>query len=191
MSNIERTASAITAAAALAAMAPGVAMLLDIVEIPPSAAQLTKALSLAVGVVAVFTIMILRRSVERIGDRTTLIVCTVSLILGIILAISYYQVSGRMIVDFVAFGEEQRVILPLSPSDDLQSYEADFGSYPEALVNPIVGQEVREKIEQENGSTVPALIFLVLMAQISLLIAIVVAALKFLSSNREAEAEAP
>lgn len=179
----DRVAAAIKGAAALAALAPGVAMLFGAVNIPPTAADLTKALSLTTEVVVVLVIMLGGNAIARTTAKKVMLICLALLAAGIGLGIGYYEVGGRHIIDYVDSGRPQRIIVPIFPDVELREYRDGLGGYPEALANPIVGGRVADLIDEQNGMTVPAVVLLLLLAQACLLIAIVAGAWKFASTQ--------
>jgi hypothetical protein len=182
----EAISSAIKAAAGIAALAPGVVMMFGAVEMPPTAAQITKALSLAVGAIVVLGVLVGRARIERMSERRLLIVGALLLAAGCTLGFAYYEAGDTYVIDYQYEGEDRQIIAPIFPSKELRDLRKALGSYPAAVTNSIVGRRAQDLIDEQNWLTVPLLNLLLLGAQSLLLLAIVGGAWKFASTLEDA-----
>ena len=171
----ETVANVIKGAAMLAAAAPGVAMLVNVVPVPPTIENLITASSLAVGAAIVISIMILRRSIQNASAPLLAIGVVIFALGGAWAAMKYVEFATVYVVSFVNTEHvEERVVVPVTPSPELAAILGDFnGDYAEALVSGIRGPRVRQLVNEGHGPTYTRLVCYLLLAQILLLTAIV------------------
>jgi hypothetical protein len=165
----------IKGAASLLAILPGIAMLTRIVPVPPTIENLITALSLSVGVAVIIAIMVLQQKLQKSPPLIVSLLIIVLVISGTWIAIKYVEFAKTHIIPITDNGIKERIVTPLkSPQALITIVDGEFhGDWREAYVSPIRGPQVRQLIEENNGSTYAALVIYLLVAQVLLLIAIV------------------
>lgn len=170
---------AIKGVAAIAALVPGVAMLLRLVPFPPSVEQLLGGLSLAFGAAVVIAVIACRRRIEKANNTVAVTVILLSCAIGAALAIAFFGFATNHIESYKQGDQTVSVVVPLSPSDELVGILTQFGGdYGEALRNPIFAQRTAALMAAQSGSTTALLAAYLLAAQALLIGAIVAGAWK-------------
>ena len=181
-SGVEALSGAIKGAGAVAALVPGIAILLKVVPLPPQADQLLGGLSLACGVATVVAVITLRGKIAKLKPGLAAAVLLGGSLVGAVFAVSYYTFGSAHIIaydDIDRSGARQsvRLIAPLRPSAELGALLTEFnGDYGEALHSPIHRNRVAGLIARENGSATAILVAYLIMAQVFLIGAIVAGA---------------
>jgi hypothetical protein len=176
---IAKAETLIKAAAGLLALVPGIAILVGLVDIPPTLIDLIKYLSFAISIVVLLSIFLLSEQIKTIGKgaaATAIIACAVA---GAILATSYLVFARNHVVVTGAGDDAEQHIIPLRESRELRSLiEPYAGDYVEALETSVQQVRLNQLMERESGGSIAVMITLLVLAQTLIITAIVLGAWK-------------
>lgn len=179
--NVERV---LKGASGVVAIVPGVALLARVAHLPHNIQTLMGLLAVTLGASAVLVIFLLRQQLKQLSAKVVALAVIPTSLLGaaattffVILAMTHVIVTGA------ADGEEDYILVPLQPSDELRKLVAPLQyDWVEALANSAISAQVRQMMNDEAGSTVWLLTGSLLLAQTLLLVALVVSACKIADS---------
>jgi len=156
----------IKAIIALLALLPGAAVLTGLIDIPPTLAELVKALSVFAGIVLLAAIALLSPVIARIRTPILVAMAVGAVVLGAGFAVGYRSFADRHIVLIEANGTLQRFVIPFAPSPGVgRIVEPYGGDYAEALMASPRRERLRLLLEEESGVSVAAMVALMLAAQ--------------------------
>jgi hypothetical protein len=185
---IGRAGKIIKAVAVLLGLLPGIALLLGLVDIPPSLADLIKFLTFAVSIGVVICIMLLRDRIRRLTSKKAAILVVTAVLTGAAFATAYMIVAQDQIVVISTGAGIERYVKPLDPSADIQDIMRDYrGDYGEALATSVRNAELSALMEQESGSAIVLLILLLVAGQVLLVSGIVGGAWKLAGARQAKE----
>lgn len=184
---IGRAGKIIKAVAVLLGLLPGIALLLGLVDIPPSLADLIKFLTFAISIGVVICIMLLRDRIRRLTNKTVAIFVVSAVLIGSAFATAYMIVAKDHIIVMTTGAGIERHVKPLYPSADIQEIMRAYrGDYKEALATSNRNAELSALMERESGSAIVLLILLLVTGQVLLVSGIVGGAWK-LAGGRQAK----
>jgi hypothetical protein len=173
---------AIKGVAAIAALLPGMAMLVKVVPLPPTIDQMLGVVSTAFGAAMVIAVIALRDRISRLAPRQVAVGVLGCALVGsacLLLLFNFSQSNTRSYTDVDIDGKTRDVILvvPTQPSVELSSILEQFGgSYGEALHSPLYAQRVKELLATEASLAIAVLIALLVLAQAFLMIGLIAGA---------------
>jgi hypothetical protein len=163
----------IKGATLVAAAAPGIATLINVVPIPPTAATLIKVLTVAVGVLVVVAIMTLQSAIRTTASWIVAIIMIALGLVGVTMGVAYVRFAASHVIEDPQ-NAGALIVLPIRDSPQLRKSKESFNNdIIEALASPIGGAHVRQLIGDCNGPSVNRLVLYLLAAQVFLLVAIV------------------
>jgi hypothetical protein len=181
---LEKVGTLVKAIAAMLALLPGIAMLLGLVDIPPSIVDLAKYVSLSVSIVVVLVVMLLSDSIRAWRAPAIAAVIGACAVIGAVLAVFYLTFTSDHVV--VVGSGEQAVhhIVPLNPTEEVRRLVAPYGGdYLEALNTSVDRQQLADAMQKDRGSAVFIIIALLIAAQMFVISAIVLGAWKLTSGS--------
>jgi hypothetical protein len=181
---LSRAGALIKAVGALLALLPGIAILLGLVAIPPSLADLIKFISIFVSVAVVLAVMLLSKPIARMGTGAAAAIVVICALVGAGLATTYFTFARNHVVAVQDGPETRQYLIPLHPSAEIaQLMEPYEGDYVEALETSVQRQELAQALDRESGGTMALIVVLLISAQTLVITAIVVGAWKLTGRN--------
>lgn len=188
---LSKAGALIKAVGALLALLPGIAILLGLVSIPPSLADLIKFISISVSVAVVLAVMLLSKPIARMGTATAATVVIVCAIGGAALATTYFTFARDHVVVVADGPNVHQYLIPLHPSAEVrQLMEPYQGDYVEALETSIQREQLAQAMDHSSGGTMALIVILLIAAQTLVITAIVVGAWKLTGRNAPSPAKA-
>lgn len=185
---IESAGNAIKAVAGIIALFPGIVVLLGLVAIPPSLADLVKIISFSISGVVLLAVFLMGDRIQRLSKGRTVFYTVTAVVLGAACATFYFQFANRHTV-IVETGpaSAETYIIPLDPSERIREVVAPLDyDYKVALQAATQRAELRRWMVDESGSSMAVMIVLLVLSQI-LLVAPVVAAAWRLAAAPDAQ----
>jgi hypothetical protein len=184
MSVIERIRNAgliVKAVLGLTALFPGIAILLGLVEIPPTVGNMIYVISFSVSIIVILSIFLLSDRIQALGNGRAIAMAAVTLTLGGICLTAYVPFATSHLVTFDRDdGSADRVLAPRSPSPALLgsvSHEnpgrPTVAEYRAALQMAPDREQLRQMMVAESWSTMAIMLVLLVFSE-ALLIAPVV-----------------
>jgi hypothetical protein len=156
----------VKAVLAVLALLPGVAVLTGLVDIPPSLADLVKALSMFAGVAVLIVILLLSDAIRRARAALVIFLTVAAVIAGGGAALGYRSLAGRHVLVLELGDEVERHVVPLHPSAGIRRIVEPYGGdYAEALLTSVRKERLRQLMEEESGSSVVLMVALMVIAQ--------------------------
>lgn len=164
----------------LLGLLPTAAVLLGIIDIPPSLHQLLTFIVAVLGLSAAILLLVMTKTLDRLTDRQTFAIFGLATLLGCVLAVAYYAFAhGHIAMQF-----DDAVILPLQYSPQLGDIiNNGYGGDVQQALNSPAGATVRRLIEQDNGGATLIFIALMGLAECLLVFGIFGAVLKLALQN--------
>lgn len=176
---IGRLSNAIKALAAVIALLPGVAILLGLVDIPPSVVDLIKFTSFALSIAVVIVVLLLSEQIRNLKPVLAAVIVAGCAITGGVLAVSYLTFTRSHIVITQDGPTIEHFIIPLKPSAEIKKLIEPYqDDYVEALETSVQSDELASAMQKESGSAIGAIVALLLCAQTLVISAIVIGAWK-------------
>jgi hypothetical protein len=189
---IGRLSGVIKALGAVVALLPGVAILLGLVDIPPSVVDLIKFTSFALSVAVVIVVLLLSQQIQKLKPVLAAVIVSVCAIAGGVLAVSYLTFTRSHIVVTQDGAATEYFIIPLNPSGEIKKLIEPYqGDYVEALETSVQRDELVAAMQKESGSAIAAIVSLLLFAQTLVISAIVIGAWKLATIDRRGRRTAP
>jgi hypothetical protein len=180
---ISATGKLVQAIGALIGLTPAVALLFDIVDVPPSLIQLIRAVSFFITVAVVVIIILLRAQIRKLSNKRAATMVLVTVLLGTASATGYWLFADSHMVTVSRGKEAERFVIPLNPSAKIRELVAPFnGQYEQALYVSRRREELRGAMEDEDTSAVLLMLFLLVSANVLLVSAVVGGAWKISGS---------
>lgn len=180
MGDISRIVKIIKGVSAVVALLPFLLLMLGAVPIPPSISDLIQAISGLVSIISIIFILLMHDPLSRLEDWAVGISILALAIIAIIASIYFFALANSSIIEF----DGTEILIPINPSDRLSELVVNYrGDYLEALNTSNRRAEILDLIRQQQTGTLFALAGLLLIAQISMVSAIVMGAWKLV--NRE------
>lgn len=185
MANFASTGNAIKGAAALIALFPGVAMMLDLVDIPPTVAQLVTIISFSVGIIVLLGVFLLRDRIVAMTNDRAAIIGVVAVLIGAASLTGYFLFAGTHAVAIPVEGTDRvdHYVIPYSPSPGLQAKVDIFdGDWDEALRMSPAAESMKIEMRENQGSSVIIMVLLLVLSQVFLIAPVVAAAWKLVGA---------
>jgi Ca2+/Na+ antiporter len=174
---IDKANNTIKGIAAIIALFPGIAVLLRLVEIPPSLADLVKVISFSISGVVLIAVFLLSDRISRLSREKVALFSIVAVLLGAACSYAYFRFAdSHTVVVELPDGSKDKYIVPLSPSAPLlEAVEAWDDSYEKALQLSPDREDLKRSMDRESGPSMLVMILLLVFSEL-LLVAPVVAA---------------
>ena len=188
---LQRVGTLVKAIAATLALLPGIAMLLGLVNIPPSIVDLAKYVSLSVSIVVVMVVMLLTDSIRAWRAPVVAAVIGACAIAGAGLAVFYLTFTSDHVVVVGSGQQAVHHIVPLNPSGEIQRLVAPYGGdYLEALNTSVEKQQLADAMQKDRQGAVFVIVSLLIAAQMFVISAIVLGAWKLTSGSAKRRRQA-
>jgi DMSO/TMAO reductase YedYZ heme-binding membrane subunit len=200
MSIIERIQSAgnvVKAVIGLMALFPGIAVLIALVDIPPSLGQTIKVIAFSVCVVVVLSVFLLDDWLARLRRKLAIVGALLGVIAGAACLQAYRGFAQAHVVEINAPPPHNLYIAPRTPSQDILNIVDPVSpgrptviEYRQALGGSNNSDQLKQLMDQESGWTTVIMIALLILSEV-LLIAPVVALVWKLASSDSTDGAGP
>jgi hypothetical protein len=162
------------------ALLPGVAILVDKIQMPPDLRAVFGGAILSVGFVIVGFAIFAGTKLEKMRASIVVLICAACLVIFVTSFLTYNSLYGMLVVkfDFVSASsggsKEEQIVVPLRPSGDLKRMLDDYvGNWRQLLVT---FPALRDEVKRQNCSAEALLFSLLLICISSLVFAMVLIA---------------
>jgi hypothetical protein len=179
------TGNVIKGAAALIALFPGIAVIFDLVDIPPTVIQLVRIISFSVGIIVLLAVFLLRDRIVAMSNERAAILGVVAVLIGAASLTGYYQFASRHTVIIPVEGTDRvdRYVIPLNPTPEIRTPVEIFGGdYDEALRMSPEAETLKIRMRDQQGSSVVIMVLLLVLSQVFLVAPVVAAAWKLVGA---------
>ena len=175
---------------ALIGAVPLIALLMNLVTLPPSLSDIVKLVSFFITAVVILSVMMLRRQITQMKPGLAAALVGALVIAGAISAVAFWRFADAHVVRIERDGTTTTYVAPLHPEPNLREAVAAFGGYPEAIVSP-VGPQVVRQMKAGEGSAVLTMFVLLVAANVLLVSSVVGGAWKVAGSIGAARGAKP
>ncbi|HEX8625330.1 MAG TPA: hypothetical protein VF782_09645 [Allosphingosinicella sp.] len=155
---------------ALLGLLPSAAVIVGLIDIPPSLGQLVKIVTVPVSIVAILAIIAKGEDIARWSANRAAIVFGACALVGSVAAVSYYIFADRHVFEF----QDVRMVSPIDPSPEILEIIKEWDDqYDLALENSGRNDELKGRLSRESTSAVVVMILLMVLAQLLLVVAMV------------------
>jgi hypothetical protein len=175
---IDKANNVIKGIAAIVALFPGIAVLLRLVEIPPSLADLVKVISFSLSGVVLIAVFLLGDRITRLSKEKVALYSIVAVLLGAGCSYGYFRFAdSHTVVVELPDQTTEKYIVPLNPSASIrEAVEAMDGSYEAALQLSPDREALKRSMDRESGSSMLVMILLLVLSELLLVAPVVGAA---------------
>lgn len=178
---------------------PGVAILLGLVDIPPSLADMVKVIAYSVCAAVLLAVFLMDEPIRRLSNKWAAILGIAAVLLGGACVVGYYSFANRYVVEVDApAGEESKFIAPRQPSEELLRLvdpvtpgRPTITEYKQAIEGSADNEYLKERMTRESGSTMIFMILLLVLSEVLLIAPVVAIAWKLVSGPPGAPDAAP
>lgn len=186
----ERAGHVIKGVAAFLALLPSIAVLIGLVAIPPSLADLMTFVSGAIGIIIILIVVLSSAAIRRMSNTMAVLLIAIGALGGAAASTQYFLFADRHII-YPPDNAQNPLILPTKPSAELQSLLEPYGEdYAEALATSTQRERIRELLKRESGKSLVIMLLLMVIGQSLVVGAIVIGAWK-LAEQDERDQSAP
>lgn len=171
MSGLAAMGKIVKGIAAVAALLPAAAVIQGMIPIPPDIDMLITWTIGVLGILVFVVVMLADASIKAWRNRTVAIAAVVMVLAGIGSAVVYRDFTNRHIVAIGLAGtseeEAERIVVPRSPSPELQAKIAPFGNdWVAAIHESPESGTIRTMIDDQNFWTTWTIVSLLVLAQV-------------------------
>jgi hypothetical protein len=149
---------------------PSVAVITNMIDIPPSLGQLVKIVTIPVSVIAIIGLFAQRRAIRRWSGRKAAIVFGGCALFGVAAAISYYFFAQAHVFEY----QGERMVSPIGPSAEIRGIIEPWDDrYDQALDNSPYADRLQDLLKAESALAVIVMILLMAACQLLLVTAMV------------------
>jgi hypothetical protein len=172
----------VKAVIAFLALLPSVAVITDMIDIPPSLGQLVKIVTVPVSVVAIIGLFAQRRTIRRWSGRKAAIVFGCCALFGSAAAVSYYFFAEAHVFEY----QGARMVSPIGPSAEIRNIIEPWDDrYDQALDNSPYKDRLQDLLKEESALAVIVMILLMAACQLLLVTAMVGSAWKLVVDDED------
>jgi len=195
---IQSASNVVKAVVGLMALFPGIAVLIALVDIPPSLGQTIKIIAFSVCVVVVLSVFLLDDWLARVSGKLAVVGALLGVITGAVCLQIYRGFAQTHVVEINAPAPHNIYIAPRTPSEDIlrivdpvKPGRPTVIEYRQALNASNRADELKEMMEQESGSATTIMILLLILAEVMLLAPVVALVWKLASADPKDDAAKP
>ncbi|MBT2188378.1 hypothetical protein [Sphingobium nicotianae] len=183
---ISATGRVIQSIGALIALMPALALLLGLVQIPPSLADLIKVLSFFMTVGVILAVILLRSNIRKMSSSWAALLVIGTILAGSAAATAYLIVAERHLIA-VKHGETvDFFVVPIHPSARIRAAIAPFqDDYIQALYVSVQREQLRRWMRDESVGASIVMMTLLMVANILLVAGLVTGAWKVAGAIRK------
>lgn len=196
--NMKNVGGIVKAAAGLLALFPGIAILLGLVDIPPSVGNLIKVISFSVSVLVILAVFLLSDRIQRMSNNRAVLYAIIAVVIGSATATTYYQfANSRLVTVQKVDGSSEKYLAPGTPSQqilDIVQPAVDgrptISEYQFALQSTGAGSDLKDLMLAESRWTMILMVVLLILSEVLLVAPIIAAAWKLAGAAIAPEADA-
>lgn len=168
---------------------PGIAVLLGLVDIPPSLQDMVRIIAYSACVVVLLAVFLLDEAIRNMTSRRAALAAVLAVLLGGVCIITYFGFANRHVVEISApEGEENIFIAPRKPSQQILDIvdppvegQPSITDYRTALEGSADNIQLKELMKRQSGSSTIVMILLLVLSEILLIAPVVAVAWKLAS----------
>lgn len=199
MSIIERVRNAsslIKAVGAVIVLFPGIAVLIGIVDIPPSLADMVNLIAYSVCAAVLLVVFLLDDRIRRMSNLRAALLGIGGVVLGSACVLVYFDFANDHVVEISApEGAENKFITPRTPKREILEIvdpavpgDPSITEYKTALEGSVQNERLKELMKDHSGSSMLVMIILLVLSEVLLIAPVVAIAWKLISGPPETAA---